>query len=223
MFSLVIDTSTERGFAAFFNGHEAVFQGHFPFGLNNSKYLLPEIDRGFKTLGRTPQELDYIAVGIGPGSYTGIRVGVITAKTLVFALKKPLVAFCSLEAFIPSKEGSYAIILDAKIGGAYVLKGIAHDKDFKTEEHPQIVPLSDLGAYLSDVDILVSPNMSVIKPKIEDLYPERAWVWEEWEPHALHLNHLTAAKFAKGEYSDGSHLELLYLRKTQAEIERNLK
>lgn len=211
MFSLIIDTSTEKGCLAFFDGQQVLFQGQFPFGLNHSKYLLSEMDRGLKNLGRSAQELDYIAVGIGPGSYTGMRVGVITAKSLVFALNKPLVTFCSLEAFLPKQKGTFAAILDAKIGGAYVLK----DKD----KQPQIISLSNLGAYLSDVKILVTPNMSVIKKKVEELYPKNSWVWEEGDPQPLHLCQLSAEKFARGDYSDGKHVELLYLRKTQAELE----
>ena len=129
MLSLIIDTSTERGCAVFFDGHEILFQGNFPFGLNNSKYLLPEIERGFKILGRSPDDLDCVAVGIGPGSYTGIRVGVMVAKTLVFALNKPLITFCSLEAFLPAQKVPYAVILDAKIGGAYVWKGAKRSRE----------------------------------------------------------------------------------------------
>lgn len=214
MLSLIIDTSTERECAAFFDGHEILFQGLFPFGLNSSKYLLPEIERGFNTLGKTAHDLDYVAVGIGPGSYTGIRVGAMVAKTLVYAVKKPLVTFCSLEAFLPSKTGSFAVLLDAKIGGAYVMKGVKG----KAPQEPKILPLNDLGEYLSDVKILVTPNMSVIKQKIEDLYPDNTWIWEEKSPDILHLGHLTSDKFAKGDYSD--NVELLYLRKTQAEMEK---
>lgn len=212
MLSLLMDTSTERGCLAFFEGQKAVFEGDLPYGLNSSKYLLPEIERGFKILGKKPQDLQYISVGIGPGSYTGIRVGVMVAKTLVFALKKKLVTFCSLEAFLPSEEKSFAVILDAKIGGAYVMKG----------KNIQIFPLSELGAYLNDVDILISPNIKPIRQRIEDLYPHRPWIWEETKPNISHLSLLTAEKFARGEYSDGRALDILYLRKTQAEIEKGV-
>lgn len=215
MFSLIIETSTERGCVAFYDGQDVIFQEHFPFGLNNSKFLLPEIARGFKMIGKSPQEIDYIAVGIGPGSYTGIRIGAITAKTLAFALKKPLVTFCSLEAFKSSqKEKAFAVIVDAKISGVYMMAG---------QEPAQIVPLNDLGVYLRNVSVLVTPNQSVIKPKIEGLYPDHHWVWEESLPNVLHLSQLAAAKFEEGDFSDGRHIDLLYLRKTQAEIEKEKK
>jgi tRNA threonylcarbamoyladenosine biosynthesis protein TsaB len=215
MFSLVIDTCTERGCAAFYDGNQVLFQGQFPFGLNNSKYLLPEIDRGFKTLGKSVDDLDYVAVGVGPGSYTGIRVGVITAKTIAFAAQKPLVTFCSLEAFQPTQEGSFAAILDAKIGGAYVLK--------RKENSPRIMPLNDLAQYLQDVRILVTPNAAVIKKKIDDLYQKNSWIWEEVDPNALHLCQLSAQRFAERDVTDSRQVELLYLRKTQAEIEKEAR
>lgn len=213
MLSLLMDTSTERGCLAFFEREEMIFQGQLPYGLNNSKYLLPEIERGFKTLGKTPQDLNYVSLGIGPGSYTGIRVAAMVAKTLVFALKKPLITFCSMESFLPSKEGSFAVILDAKIGGAYVMKG-------QPPANPEIMALNELGDYLKDVHILVSPNISRIRPKLEEFYPLHSWIWEETEVNLAHLGSLTYTKFKKGDYSDGRELKLLYLRKTQAEMEK---
>ena len=64
---------------------------------DHSKRLMPAIDQLFKETGCTPQQLDYIAVAEGPGSYTGVRIGVTVAKTLAWTLNKPLVSMSSLE------------------------------------------------------------------------------------------------------------------------------
>ncbi|QLH35474.1 MAG: hypothetical protein HWD61_04415 [Parachlamydiaceae bacterium] len=101
----------------FSNGRERIFQGDLPYGLNSSKYLLKEIERGLKILNKNLDGLKFIAVGIGPGSYTGIRMGVITAKTIAFSLKKDLVAFCSLEAFVSSQNEPLRLSLMQRLAG----------------------------------------------------------------------------------------------------------
>ncbi|KIC74134.1 Uncharacterized protein YdiC [Neochlamydia sp. EPS4] len=223
MFSLVIDTSSERGCAAFFDGIEVIFQGNFPFGLNSSQSLLPEIERGLKCLGRKAADLSYVAVGIGPGSYTGIRVGVVVAKAVAFSLRKPLVTFCSLEGFLPSQEGSYAVLFDAKIGGVYVLKGQASQGAYQSEGKVQLLPLSEVGVYLQNVNNLLTPNSLLLKQKIENMYPNQQWTWEEKGPDALYLSRLSEDKWRRGEIMQKEPLEILYLRKTQAEIEKELQ
>lgn len=70
------------------------------------------------------QEIDYIAVGIGPGSYAGSRTAATIAKTLSFAWEKPLVSFPSPIAFLPLDcQGTFAYIADAKMGQLALFKG----------------------------------------------------------------------------------------------------
>ena len=87
---LLIDTATERGIVSIFDQETQLFHADLPYGLNNSKHLLPKIQEGLLSLGLEPKDLHCIACGTGPGSYTGMRVGAMTAKTLSFALEIPL-------------------------------------------------------------------------------------------------------------------------------------
>ncbi len=105
MLTLLIETSTERGLIALFDETTALFQVDLPFGYNNSKYLLPMLKQELKESSHTLDQIALVAVGIGPGSYTGIRIGATVAKTLSFAQKLPLIGICSLEGFIPNRDG----------------------------------------------------------------------------------------------------------------------
>lgn len=114
---LIIDTSGRDSFVAL----------HHPSGTLDSE-ILPPLKQSQRLLPATQkllqhEEIDFIAIGIGPGSFTGTRVGVMTAKTLSFARKIPLLPFCSLLCYIPEREGPFTIMTDAKSQGVYTLKG----------------------------------------------------------------------------------------------------
>jgi tRNA threonylcarbamoyl adenosine modification protein YeaZ len=67
--------------------------------------------------------LDAIAVGVGPGSYMGVRTAATIAKTLSFALNLPIVEFSSPLAFLPETEEVWTVVGDAKMGELYVMEG----------------------------------------------------------------------------------------------------
>lgn len=222
---LIIETSTERGMIAFVQDSTIVALKDFPFGYNQSKYLMPELKIFCETHQLAQDSLDCIAVGVGPGSYTGIRIGVAVAKALTYAWKLPLISFSSLEAFVPKENNvSFAAIIDAKIGGAYVLRGKRNEYgDIQYTSEPQVKLLEELGTFLNDAPILITPTAKMIKPKIEQLYPETSLIWEEASPDAGHLSKRIKDKYQTQEWSLDGHLELLYLRKTEAEMEKERK
>lgn len=221
MYFLLIETSTERGLTAILENEELLFQGELPPGHQNSKYLLPEIEKGLKSKSLEIKDLGYIAVGIGPGSYTGIRVGVTAAKTLAFAGGLPLIGLCTLETFVPDQDGNFAVLIDAKIGGAYVVTGCKQKGKITYSSSPRVAELNKLEDLLKQVDYIVSPNITVLKPKLELIYPGQNWEWQERSPDPWQMGRHASDKFRRGEYTMDGHLELLYMRKTQAEIERD--
>lgn len=220
MLTLLIETSTERGLIALLDDHTLLFQRELPFGYNNSKFLLPAIETELKNNTLSFQQLSLIAVSIGPGSYTGIRIGVIVAKTLAYALRKPLVGICSLEGFVPESNGPFAAIIDAKIGGVYLLTGIKTEQNIIFTSQPEVCEWSHIKDRLQGINTLVTPYSARIQPLLHTHYPEAHCEWHEIGPNALHLGHSALEKFQQGDFSTDTHLNLLYLRKTQAELER---
>jgi tRNA threonylcarbamoyladenosine biosynthesis protein TsaB len=217
---LLIETSTERGVVALFEGTTLLIEKILPFGYNQSQHLMTELQACFSACQMQPKQLDYIGIGVGPGSYTGIRIGVAVAKGIAYACQIPLVGFSSLEGFIPNQAASFAALIDAKIGGAYVLVGKKEGKEVVYHSEPEVCPLEQLEERLKNISVLVTPSQKMIRPKIEKLYPNRQWEWEEREPDVLHLGSLVQQKYQKGEISLDGRMELLYLRKTEAEREK---
>jgi tRNA threonylcarbamoyladenosine biosynthesis protein TsaB len=122
MVQLVLDTSTSIMTVGLAN--EAGMIGEVTTNLtnNHSIRLLPSIEWLMKQTDIKPTDLQTIAVGIGPGSYTGVRIGVTTAKSLAWSLKLPLTGLSSLQA-IAIGAGSvspYIVpLVDARRGQVY--------------------------------------------------------------------------------------------------------
>jgi len=119
---LVIDTSNwPLGVAVLENG---VVLGEINsyISKNHSLRLMPAIEQLFKELNLKPAELDGIGVAQGPGSYTGVRIGVTTAKTLAWSLRVPLVGISSLQVIAQGAAGFPGVIvpmIDARRGQVY--------------------------------------------------------------------------------------------------------
>jgi tRNA threonylcarbamoyladenosine biosynthesis protein TsaB len=190
LITLIIDTSTDKSLIACAQGNQLLLAVRLPHGFQSSRYLMGAIEEGLKQVKCLPSSLQAIAVAIGPGSYTGIRVGVAAAKGLAFPKSLPLVGFCSLEGFVSEKEGRFLSLIDARIGGFYVLPQERVGSSVHPLSSPQLISKENLSDLLHEYPTQVGPHTS---------YPDPS-----------HLAHLTAEKLENEEH--GSDLDVLYLR-----------
>ena len=214
MRGIVFDTCTERGVLAIVDGTTVIFQALLPFGLQNAQLLLPKLHEGLSETQLSLNALDYIAVGVGPGSYTGIRVGATAAKTLAYACQLPLIGICTLDAFVPDREGPFAVVIDAKIGGVYMQTGIQQKGSLEKTSGPLICAVDEAVKRLQGIPTLVTPNAEKIRPKFE---PAFSGHWIETAPSCQRLANLAQTQLKAGNTKP---FELLYMRKTQAELEK---
>jgi tRNA threonylcarbamoyladenosine biosynthesis protein TsaB len=221
MTSLLIDTCTEHGVVTFFSGDTILYNGTIPKGLHNSKYMIMEVDKGLKSLSLQVKDLQFIAVTIGPGSYTGIRVGVIAAKTLAYAGNRPIITLCSIDGYTPNHDATFIGIIDAKIGGGYFRVGRKKGNRVEWLTEPAVSELDKLEA-LQDIPLLVTPNKQLLEKKLQKIYPQLSFEWIEQPPDVGQFIDIANHKFNTGEVETGTEFDLLYLRKTQAEIEKGL-
>lgn len=184
---------------------------------NHSKDLLPAImeiqhESSFKF-----EELKFIMAGIGPGSYTGIRVGASFAKGLAMGLNIPLGGFPSLDPYSPSCSGLFAVVSDAKYAGVYLRLGFKKDHYVEWESEPTAISWDDLTRRIKGVGIAVTPAIAALKDKWDLLCPEIKL--EEATPDSKRLALECFQNYLEGKASSSWELPLLYLRKTQAELE----
>lgn len=119
---LGIDTSTPIGSVALIDDGIIVAEHTLNIVQAHSSRLMPAIDTVLKWGEITPDALDGCAVGIGPGSFTGIRIGVATAKSICYAIDKPIVGISTLEAIAYNlrwTDGVICPILDARRSEIY--------------------------------------------------------------------------------------------------------
>ncbi|MFZ0564711.1 MAG: tRNA (adenosine(37)-N6)-threonylcarbamoyltransferase complex dimerization subunit type 1 TsaB [Chlamydiales bacterium] len=199
---LIIDTSSAKSIVVFAQGNRVRLCKRLPVGWQSSRYLSSLIEEGFKELDMTPSHLQAVALGVGPGSFTGIRVGAAVAKGICFARSIPLLGLCSLSGFISPDEGKFASVIDARIGGAYVLIQERKKKIITPLTNPMLLTKKDLNRTLSQVQWVVGPCLTPLSlPNSIESYPD---------PH--HLAKMASDKWAReGGVKD---LELVYLRRT---------
>ena len=95
---LAFDTSTDLTTVALCEGENVLVEDDSASELRHAELLLPRIQRCLATAGAALSSVDLIGVGVGPGSFTGVRVGLATAKGLGLALNKPVAPVVSLHA-----------------------------------------------------------------------------------------------------------------------------
>ena len=117
---LAFDTSNRALSLAVLEDKDLLGQVTLNIKKNHSITLMPAIDFLMNSLDLKPTDLDRIAVAQGPGSYTGLRIAVATAKTLAHTLKIELVGVSSLLALVPGQvEGLVIPIMDARRNNVY--------------------------------------------------------------------------------------------------------
>jgi tRNA threonylcarbamoyl adenosine modification protein YeaZ len=209
---LIIETSTERGIVALYEMGKCLYMAGLPFGYHNSRFLVPKIEEGLASCQLKVGDLEGIGVGVGPGSYTGIRVGAITAKGLSFAKKIPLVGICTLKTFIPDKDGPFVAMIDAKVSGAYLITASFEKGSITWIGEPRVLPLNELGPILKDFCHIVTPYSEKLQAKLEDLYPNISLTFEETAPDPEVMAQQVQKGVEEGLFSTDGSLQLLYLR-----------
>ena len=197
---LIIDTSTEQCLIALAKEGRILAQEIFSHSNLLSKNLLPAIQALLQNNELAPTELGSIAIGIGPGSYTGTRLGVSVGKSLAFGLDIPLKIFSSPLAFLPSQSGTFAFILPTRSGAYFVLKGTSTAESV-SQESANLIPQQELALQTQDVEFLISKDPKALPAEMQKtpfFHPQP--------------NILTLCRFlSKKEPTSPENVELLYL------------
>ncbi|GAA3027897.1 tRNA (adenosine(37)-N6)-threonylcarbamoyltransferase complex dimerization subunit type 1 TsaB [Kitasatospora albolonga] len=210
MLLLAFDTATPAVTAAVHDGERILAEAHQVDARRHGELLLPSIDRVLRDAGVDKHALTAIAVGVGPGPYTGLRVGLVTAATLGHALGLPVHGVCTLDAIAHQAENDgapFTVATDARRKEVY---WASYDGDRRRTEGPDVSRPADLTPHQ------VSFGAGAL------LYPETF-------PAAAAPEHVSAgalADFAVKELAAGRELlpnVPLYLRRPDAQVPAGYK
>jgi tRNA threonylcarbamoyladenosine biosynthesis protein TsaB len=168
--------------------HGAGVQESLPLALGHAEALMPLVARVMDRAGLTFSELDRIAVTIGPGSFTGLRVGIAAARGLALATAKPAIGISTLAAFAaphlgPEAPSPVVSAIDARHDHVYLqVFGPAG----RVLVSPRLASVQEASAYVTETAVLVGSGASILAltgarragPAVVDTrqVPELPWI-----------------------------------------------
>jgi tRNA threonylcarbamoyladenosine biosynthesis protein TsaB len=216
---LLIETSGRRGQVGAATGRDLIARRELDPARTHARDLAPAIKSVLEDAGWSARDLSAVFVSVGPGSYTGLRVGVMAAKALAYAVKCD---FLAVETFAAIAAGSVpsAAALDVVSDG---LRGLLYGQRFSGSADAGWAPVTELRIVSKDdwlrslgPDILVSgPGLGLVE---SELPPEvRIVPAAERDADLRGLLLAGLARHDRGERDDPWRCEPLYLRRSSAE------
>lgn len=206
MTSLFIDTSTNRLIIGIYKDKKQIYLENEESNNDLSSKVLPHLKKSLNNLNLTINDIDDIYIVNGPGSFTGIRVGVTIAKTLGCAINKPIYPVSELQLIATTGTSKYIVpLIDARRG--YVYAGV-YDNNLKSIIPDQYIKLENLYELLDKYD------------KKDVTFISYDGIESATEPNINIEKLLLNGKF---ESVLAHHLNPNYLKKTEAEEKLNDK
>ncbi len=221
---LAIETSGETGGVALFR-ERVLGEVRLSGAGTYSRRLLPAVDFLLRHLDLSLKDISALAVSIGPGSFTGLRIGLATVKALALALEVPVVAVESLAALAAQamlSERPICPVLDARRGELYAALYRFQGEELLTLMPPTILTPEALGDRISEPVLFLGEGLRLHAQRLREVmgnrYLEAPSHLREAQPGALAW--LAAMKARRGEFADPASLVPLYLRASEAERKR---
>jgi tRNA threonylcarbamoyladenosine biosynthesis protein TsaB len=220
---LAIETSTMLGGVAIADEQGLIAEIRLNVKTTHSERMMTAIDYALKQSDMTLDKIDTIAVASGPGSFTGLRIGLATAKGLCYAAGKPLVLVPTLEALawnFPYCRYPVCVMLDARKGEVYAALFLWKGDTFVTLVPETSIRPEDL---LRDGDspvVLAGEGAIRYRDRILSAIGERALAAPSHKmvPSPANIALLGVHRARRSEYSDPATAEPLYVRKAEAEV-----
>lgn len=219
---LALETSGMGGSVAALDGSALLCQTPLDSLLRSARSLAPAIHGVLKEVGWKPRQVELLAVTTGPGSFTGLRVGVATAKTFAYAAGCQVLGVNTLEALAEQAPGDGVVraVIDAQRGELFSATFDRSPEGRQTGQLPavpelQIVPIEAWLESLKPGEVVIGPVLGRLKHRLPEgvrIAPEDTWM-----PQAASVGRVAFRRYSAGERDDVWHLLPVYGRRSAAE------
>ena len=226
MLTLAIDTSMKSASIALLRDGDILSEILVNLDVNHSVVLLPALDDLLKLSRIQPDEIDLFACTIGPGSFTGLRVGASTVKGLALATRRPIAGVSTLEALACNITGwgiSVCPMLDARKDQVYTgLYRTVRDYTLKIIESERVTDVRRFLQCIEEEVIFVGDGAVKYAGLISEMLPEKSHFASGCHQHvrAAVVGLLGEKKYSEGDVLDSATFAPAYLRASEAEMKR---
>ena len=220
---LAIETTGKQGSIVLSDAEHDLWSVSLPEQQRSTQSLVPTIRSALSEIGWSSDNLTHIAVAVGPGSFTGLRVGVTTAKMLAYATGAKIIAVSTLQAIaarieVPAQPDLViAAAMDAQ-------RGDLSARFFRQTQGSIPVPITEIERIHSKIwwqKIMKYENVIVASPMVNDIPDNMPHVRlaekKERFPHAEGVAKVAREKIQRGEYDDIWTIRPFYSRLSAAE------
>jgi len=220
---LGIETSTKTGSVAVVTEQGVVAQYTLNIEVTHSERLMSTVDRVLKDTGLTIADLDGFAVAIGPGSFTGLRIGLATVKGLAFSTNKPVAAVPTLQALawnLPFATYPICPMLDARKNEVYAGLYKFEGTNLMQMLAERTILIKELGVHLPGAILFTGEGSHLYREQIVQQFGARAVFAPRSAivPSAAAVAEIGMNMIQTGTQPDPDGLIPLYIRRPEAEV-----
>ena len=227
MLLLAFETSAKAASVALFDGQKLLGEAYQNTGLTHSQTLMVMAEDLLKQCGRTAQDVTHTAVAAGPGSFTGVRIGVAAAKGFAWGKELPCYGVSTLEAMalsLGTHQGYVCPVMDARRNQVYNTLFYVNCGVPERRSEDRAIALSDLAIELAQLEepiYLVGDGSNLTFNTLHEQLPNLVLPPEHrMHQRAVGVGLLALERIAAGDPGDAAAMMPNYLRLSQAERER---
>jgi tRNA threonylcarbamoyladenosine biosynthesis protein TsaB len=219
---LSIDTSSSAGSIVVAEDEKILGEVNIDSAVTHSVRLLNGVDYLLTSLGLLPRDMDAFGVISGPGSFTGVRIGLTTTKGLAETTDRPVISITTFEACVeqfPFQQGVIVPLIDARRGEVYAMVLERTGGDLKRLSEGMVdKPSQVLGRLDHDEILFIGDGSTKYRDLVVDVNRPRWSIATSEGFLGRSMARLAYRKWARDEFTSALDLKAYYLRKSDAEL-----
>lgn len=223
MIILGIETSTKTGSVAVVSENGVIAQYSLNIEVTHSERLMSTVDRVLKDTCIAFSNLVGFAVAIGPGSFTGLRIGLSTVKGLALATGNPVAAVPTLQALawnLPYAVYPVCPLLDARKNEVYAALYRFDEKALVQVLPEAVIPIARLAEWISEKTVFTGEGSQIYRTDIQKVFGERAVFAPQSAilPSGASVAEIGLHMIKSGKQAELDSLTPMYIRRPEAEV-----